>query len=189
MGVILQALLLDIPDTLETPRLWLRATRGGGGTAINAAVAESHAELAPWMPWARVLPSAAETEQHCAEMQAKWLSREVLDFSFIRKADGLLLGKGGLHTIDWTLPKMEIGYWIRTSCAGQGFATEATLCLVALARDRLAARRLEITSDARNAASRRVAEKSGFTLEGILRQSRRGMDGALADSCMYAQVF
>lgn len=34
----------------------------------------------------------------------------------------------------------------------------------------------------------RVAEKSDFTLEGILRQSRRGADGELADSCMYARL-
>jgi len=34
-----------------------------------------------------------------------------------------------------------------------------------------------------------VAEKCGFTLEGILRNSRRANDGSLADSCMYALVF
>ena len=188
MGVILQALLLDIPESLETSRLWLRATRAGAGAAANEAVRESHAELRPWMPWAREVPSAEESEKHCVEMQAKWLSREILDFCFVRKSDGVLIGKGGLHTIDWTVPKMQIGYWIRTSCAGQGYATEATAGLVALACDRLAARRLEITSDARNSPSRRVAEKSGFKLEGILRQSRRGADGELADACMYARV-
>jgi RimJ/RimL family protein N-acetyltransferase len=189
VGVLLQALLLDIPEALETRRLWLRATRPGGGVAINAAVLESLGELRPWMPWAREAPSVEESEKHCAEMQAKWLAREVLDFCFVRKSDGMLAGKGGLHTIDWTVPKLEIGYWVRSSCAGQGFATEAALALVALARDRLGARRLEITSDARNAASRRVAEKSGFALEGIRRQSRRDADGTLADSCMYARLF
>ena len=41
---------------------------------------------------------------------------------------------------------------------------------------------------ARNLASRRVAEKCGFVLEGIRRRSRRDASGELADSCMYALV-
>jgi RimJ/RimL family protein N-acetyltransferase len=49
--------------------------------------------------------------------------------------------------------------------------------------------RLEITSDARNFPSRKVAENAGFELEGIRRKSRRDVTGELADSCMYARVF
>jgi RimJ/RimL family protein N-acetyltransferase len=189
VGVILQALLLDIPEELETARLRLRATRAGAGGAIKEALLESLGELRPWMPWAREAQVLEDAEKHCREMQARWHSRQELDFTFLRKDDGVLVGKGGLHTIDWTVPKFEIGYWVRTSCARQGFATEAAAALVAFARDRLGAHRLEITSDARNAPSRKVAEKCGFTLEGILRHSRRGASGELADSCMYARTF
>jgi RimJ/RimL family protein N-acetyltransferase len=189
VGVILQALLLDIPETLETERLVLRATRAGQGGVINAAFLESHAQLRPWMPWAAEVQSLEAAEKHCREEQAKWHARQELDFCFFRKPGERFVGKGGLHTIEWTVPKFEIGYWIRTSCASDGFATEATLGLVALARDRLGARRLEITSDVRNAPSRRVAEKSGFVLEGIHRNSRRDAAGELADSCMYARTF
>jgi RimJ/RimL family protein N-acetyltransferase len=186
---ILQALLLDIPESVSTSRLELRANRPGGGVSINDAVRESHDQLRPWMPWAREPMSIEQSEEHCRRMTARWHAREELDFCFIRRADGALVGKGGLHTIDWDVPKFEVGYWIRTSCARQGFATEATLGLVGFARDHLGARRLEITSDARNAGSRRVAEKSGFLLEGIRRSSRRDAAGELADSCMYARVF
>jgi RimJ/RimL family protein N-acetyltransferase len=189
VGVILQALLLDIPEELETERLWLRATRAGGGALVQAGLEESIVHLRPWMPWARNDQVLVEAEKHCREQQARWHARQELDFMFLRKADGFFVGKGGLHTIDWMVPKLEIGYWIRTSCTRQGFATEATRAMVALARDRLGARRLEITSDTRNGASRRVAEKCGFTLEGVLRSSRRGAAGELADSCMYARVF
>ncbi len=189
MPVLLQALLLKIPEVVETERLTLQATRAGRGAEVNAAVAESQAELERWMPWARPPQSLEESEGHCRAMQLKWHAREVLDFCFVRRSDGALVGKGGLHTIDWTLPKFEIGYWIRTSCSRQGLATEATRGLVELAGGKLGARRIEITSDARNAASRRVAEKSGFVLEGVLRQSRRDVGGELADACMYARVF
>jgi ribosomal-protein-serine acetyltransferase len=189
VGVILEALLLDIPEALETARLRVRATRAGAGVAIREAVLESHEQLREWMPWAREVPSPEESERYCREMQARWHARQELDFCFWHKADGRLVGKGGLHTIDWTVPKLEIGYWIRTSFARQGYATEAAGALVSLARDRLGARRLEITSDTRNIASRRVAEKCGFALEGVRRQSRRDVAGELADSCMYGRTF
>ena len=187
--MILQALLLDIPEELESGRLWLRATRAGAGAPVNQAFLESHAQLRPWMPWAREVQTLEEAEKHCREAQARWHARQELDFCFWRKADGAFIGKGGLHTIDWAVPKFEIGYWIRTSCAGQGLAGEAAGAMADFARDRLGARRLEITSDARNVASRRVAEKCGFVLEGIRRQSRRDAAGELADSCVYARIF
>lgn len=189
VGVILNALLLDIPEVVDTPRLELRATRAGHGAPANAALLESHAELKPWMPWAVEPQSLAATEEHCRRMQARWHAREELDFCFFRRADGVLVGKGGLHTIDWRIPKFELGYWIRTSCTRRGYGAEAAAGLVELARSRLGARRLEITCDARNAASRRVAEKNGFGLEGILRHARRDTSGELADACVYARTF
>ena len=189
MATLGEALLIDIPEVQETERLRLVATRAGFGPMVNEALAESHAELKPWMPWAKSLQTPEESERHCREVEAKWHMREMLDFCFLGRDDGAFLGKGGLHTIDWRIPKFEIGYWIRTAHARRGFATEATLGLVGLASRHLGARRIEITCDTRNSASRRVAEKSGFALEGIRRAARRDNDGCLADSCMYARIF
>lgn len=189
MSVILHALLLDVPEVVETERLTLQAARPGRGPEINAAVAESFEELKRWMPWAKEPLSLEDSEGHCRVMQARWHAREELDFCFTRKSDGLLVGKGGLHSIDWSLPRFEIGYWVRSSCTRQGLATEAARGLAEMARHSLGAVRLEITSDARNAASRKVAEKAGFELEGIRRKSRRDVAGEVADSCIYARVF
>jgi RimJ/RimL family protein N-acetyltransferase len=189
VSVILHALLLNVPEVVETERLTLQATRAGSGEAISQAVTETYEELRRWMPWAKEPQSAGDSEGHCREMQARWHARQELDFCFVRRSDGLLVGKGGLHTIDWSLPKFELGYWVRSSCARQGLGTEATRGLAEMARPSLGAVRLEITSDARNAASRKVAEKAGFELEGIRRKSRRDIAGELADSCMYARVF
>ena len=182
----LQALLLEIPERLESARLTLAASRAGQGAAVNDTVLES--QLKPWMPWAQQPPTLEESEKVCREAQAKWVAREKLDFCFFDKPGGRLVGKGGLHTIDWSVPKFEIGYWVRTSSTGRGFATEATNTLVEFAHS-LGAHRVEITCNRANLASRRVAEKSGFTLEGILRSHRRAPDGGLADTCMYARVF
>lgn len=52
----------------------------------------------------------------------------------------------------------------------------------------LAANRIEIRCSGRNARSAAVAERAGFTLDGILRLSTRDMDGELHDSMVYAKV-
>ncbi len=188
MTVTPHALLLEIPEKLESERLMLTASRAGQGAAVNEAVLESITYLKPWMPWARQPPTLEESEGFCRQAQAKWIAREMLDFCFFDQTDGRLVGKGGLHTIDWSIPKFEIGYWIRASRPGCGLATEATKALVDLAQS-LGGHRVEITCNAANTASRRVAKKSGFSLEGVLRSHRRATDGKLADTCMYARVF
>lgn len=184
-----RALLLDVPERLETANLTLAATRAGMGALVHDGLVESMGELKRWMPWARVEQVLEETETHCREEQARWHARQEIDFCFFARATGAFVGKGGLHSIDWEVPKVEVGYWIRSSWTGRGLATEATAALVAVARDHLGAKRVELTCDARNAASRRVAEKAGFTLEGILRHARRDTAGELADKCMYAVTF
>jgi RimJ/RimL family protein N-acetyltransferase len=189
MDALQQALLLNIPERIETERLILRAVKSHDGPEAFEAVVESVNELKPWMPWVHPEPLLESSIRFHAEAQAKWYSREMLDFQWHDKATGRLIGKGGFHTINWAVPKLEIGYWVRTSMTGKGYCCEAVNALVAFAQKELSAKRLEICSDPRNKKSRAVAERCGFVLEGILKQNMRAPDGNLRDSCMYALVF
>jgi RimJ/RimL family protein N-acetyltransferase len=180
--------LRDIPTSFETERLMIRA-----GTLtdldITYRVAQESAEaLREWMPWAHPSPLLASMEKYFSTCEEKWRSCEMLDFQWIEKSSGELIGKGGFHHIDWMIPKFEIGYWLRTSYEGKGFCTEAVNGLAHYAKTELRAARLEIRSDPRNTKSRAVAERCGFTLEGILKQNMCAPDGSLRDSCMYALV-
>jgi len=181
-----RALRLEIPEVIETERMILRAAKSGDGPACFEAVLESVKELEPWMPWVHPEPKLEGSVDFHAQAQAKWYSREILDFQWIDKATDRLVGKGGFHTIDWSVPKLEIGYWVRTSMAGKGYCSEAVSALIEFAKRELGAQRLEICSDPRNEKSRNVAEKCGFTLEGILRRNMRDPYGGIRDSCMYA---
>ena len=185
----LRARLLPISEQIETERMILRATRANDAPETFLAVLESFNELAPWMPWVHPEPKLAGSEAFNQEAQFKWVSREMLDFQWIDKTSGELIGKGGFHTINWEIPKFEIGYWVRTSMGGRGYCTEAVNALVAFSKQQLGAKRLEICSDPRNEKSRRVAERCGFALEGILRRNMRDPYGGLRDSCMFARVF
>jgi RimJ/RimL family protein N-acetyltransferase len=185
-------LLIDVPDRIATERLVVRVPRPGDGAIVNDAVRASHAELAPWLPWAVAVPTVAESEAHCRRQQARFLLRE--DFGmliFVRLPDGTegeLVGATGLHRIDWELRKFEIGYWRRSGCGGRGFITEAVRAVARLAFDVLGARRVEIRMDDDNVASWKLAERAGFTLEALLRFDSATPAGAPRSTRVYARV-
>jgi RimJ/RimL family protein N-acetyltransferase len=64
----------------------------------------------------------------------------------------------------------EAGYWLRESARGRGLATRA-LALVTNVALEAGAARVQLRAAVGNDASRRVAEKAGFRLEGVLRSA------------------
>jgi RimJ/RimL family protein N-acetyltransferase len=183
---MIDPLLLDVPDNFETARLLVRAPRAGDGPAVNAAIVESMDRLRAWMPWADHVPTVAESESKMREMSSRWTLRSDLPLLLFHKETGDVVGGSGLHRIDWSVPRFEIGYWSRTKYARQGYVVEAVVGVARLALDRLGARRVEIHCDARNVASRAVAVRAGFPLEAILRNHARALDGAVRDTCIFA---
>ena len=82
-----------------------------------------------------------------------------------------LAGIVSLHGLVWADQKASIGYWLGASFQGQGLATKACSILINHAFGELKLNRLEIQCDSENNRSRKIAERLGFTQEGILRQS------------------
>ena len=181
------SILLDFPDQFETERLILRAPRPGDGWTVNGAVRESVNELSPWMPWVHPVQTVEQAEEFLRRAAARWLTHEDLMLLLWRKGDGLFVGGSGLHRIDWSVPSMEIGYWVRTSLAGQGYITEAVLGITAFAFKTLGAQRIEIRCDSRNTRSAAVAERAGYALEARLHHHARDVDGGLRDTLVYAK--
>mgnify|MGYP006266649759 CR=1 FL=1 len=60
-----------------------------------------------------------------------------------------------------------IGYWIDQRFAGRGYTTRAVIALTDFAFERLQLHRIEINLRPENEASRKVAEKAGYTFEGL----------------------
>jgi RimJ/RimL family protein N-acetyltransferase len=185
-------LLIEVPTRVGTERLILRCPRSGDGPAIHQAEHESLDELRPWMTWAHTPRTPDEAEAYCRRMQAKFILREdLVMFAFERDAadeEGRFVAGMGLHRIDWTVRRFEIGYWRRTGCGGQGFVTEATEALARMAFDRLDARRVELRMDDANEASWKVAERAGFTLEAVLRNDSLTPAGEVRSTRIYARL-
>jgi RimJ/RimL family protein N-acetyltransferase len=80
----------------------------------------------------------------------------------------------------------EIGYWTRAEARGRGYMSRA---LALLARRALAdgAARVYLRADPENVASCRVAERAGFTREGVLRSAHwNGRLGRRQDWAIYS---
>ncbi len=188
---MLDPLLIDVPVRLETSRLVLRPHRAGDGAALHEALAESITELRQFLwflPWVAEEQTLESAEIRCRRCESNFLARSDLPFLMIEKSTGRLVGSVGLHRTDWKLPKTEIGFWIRSSASGKGYVTESVETLVTWAFAQLGVQRVELVTDEANTASRKVAERCGFQLEGILRNMQRGPDGGLRSNCVYARL-
>src|SRR5262249_40386421 len=82
---------------------------------------------------------------------------------------GELLGAAVAPRIGRATRTIELGYMVAAEARGRGIATAALELLVRWAFDELGALRLELLIGTDNAASRVVAERAGFTREGVLR--------------------
>jgi ribosomal-protein-serine acetyltransferase len=184
----MKPILLDFPDVFETERLTVRSPMPGDGAELQAAVAETIDDLRPWMPWADHVPTVEEDEELVREARARFLTREDLWLLLVLKGTHTLVGASGLHSIDWKVPRFEIGYWVRRRFAGQGYITEAVRGITHFAFDTLGARRVEIRCDARNVRSQAVARRAGYALEATLRNHVVVVDGALRDTLVFVRL-
>jgi RimJ/RimL family protein N-acetyltransferase len=106
-------------------------------------------------------------------------------FAITDVESGRILGAIGLgHSIDGVC---EIGYWIRADARGRGATTRALMQLSREALGRQGVERVQLRADVENVSSCRVAEKAGFTREGVLRSAHwNARLGRRQDWAMYS---
>ena len=185
-------LLIDVPTRIVTARCIVRRPLPGDGPLLHDAVLASFDSLQPWIPWAKELPTPQRSEADCRRLSARFGLRDDLTMFVFERTDdgseGALLGGSGLHRIDWLVGKFEIGYWLHLEHRGRGLMAEVVRAMTRMAFDTLGARRVEIRMDDLNEPSWRVAERAGFTLEGVLRQDSLSPTGLPRDTRVYARV-
>ena len=104
------------------------------------------------------------TEEHA---RAFISTTDELALAILDRGSGELLG--GIGTRDLDLGIVEVGYWVKAGARGRGVATRALVLVSRFAFDRLGAARVQLRAETDNLGSQRVAEKAGFTREGVLR--------------------
>jgi RimJ/RimL family protein N-acetyltransferase len=83
--------------------------------------------------------------------------------------DGAFLGLALAPAIDRDSGEVELGYIVAPAARGRGVAQWMLRALTAWALDDLGAQRIVLIINVENGASERVAERCGYTREGVLR--------------------
>jgi RimJ/RimL family protein N-acetyltransferase len=113
----------------------------------------------------------ASLEEYRAWLEPRPASEDPLFFAFMDKARRQAVGTGAYLRIDPANGVMEVGHLAFSPLMQRTpVATEAMHLMMRHAFE-LGYRRYEWKCDALNAASRRAAERLGFTFEGIFRQA------------------
>jgi RimJ/RimL family protein N-acetyltransferase len=80
----------------------------------------------------------------------------------------------------------SVGYWLLEDGRGKGRATRAVRLMASWALPEMRLGRLQLHTDPENITSQRVAERAGFTREGVLRAYNGRRDGTRADAVVYS---
>ncbi len=161
----------------------LRPVRLYHGEEIYAAVVDNRDSLIRWLPWVegvKGLPDVREFIRRSVDEQASGVA---VQLGIWTNAD--LLGMVGLHSVDWANRRTSIGYWLTESARGRGVMTACARTLVDFVIGDLGLNRVEIRSSVDNLASRAIAERLGFELEGTARQDML-LNGRYVDLVIYA---
>ena len=99
-------------------------------------------------------------------------------FAIVARADqNTLFGSISLMAPEWPDRRAEVGYWLARDARGHGHASRAVRLICAWGFQALGLERIDLLAASANGASQRVAERAGFTREGVLRSYMVGTEG------------
>jgi RimJ/RimL family protein N-acetyltransferase len=152
------------PTTLTTGRLHLRPLGAGDAEAVYAACQD------PEIPRWTTVPSPY-TPEHAADFVGRicpegWRDDTGYNLGVFTRDEGALVGCMGLIRLSAADHQAELGYWTAKDQRGKGYTVEAGRALCAWGFESPAAERIEWYAEAGNDASRAVALRIGFVMEG-----------------------
>ena len=144
----------------------------------------SEADIRRWMGWDEPPPDDAEALANIERAADAWRDGGWAVFRIVEAPTDRVVGGLNLRLGDHDIA--EISYFLRRSVRGRGFATRAVRLAARWAFDELGIQRIELRTHLDNLDSQRVAERAGFTREGIERASRAWPDGTRFDSVIFS---
>jgi RimJ/RimL family protein N-acetyltransferase len=170
--------------TLDAGGLTLRPWRPSDAEAVYAACQDT--EIARWT----TVPSPYErkhAESYVGPVSAgAWLNKTAANFAVV-EPDGTLVGSFGLVRMTPSQGVAEVGYWVAPGARRRGVAVRAAAAVTEWALRDVDFARVEILAAVGNPGYRRVAERIGFTLEGVLRSAGAGR-GERLDLAIYSRI-
>lgn len=153
--------------------------------AHHALIDANRTDLRRWLDWADRTRDVTDSRRYATFAAAQFVDRTA--FAFTIELGGKIAGSVGVHQLDWTNRRGELGYWLAPEARGRGAMTRACAALATLAFHEDGLQRLEIRCALANRASRAVAERLGFAHEGDLARAH-ALHGDFLDVALYAMT-
>jgi RimJ/RimL family protein N-acetyltransferase len=172
-----------VTETVRTERLLLRPFRPTDVDAVFRASQDPETRR-----WIGAMPSPytrADARRFVQDVAPKERA-DGLGLSVVMEAGGELVGTGGIYLRGGRLGP-EIGYTVAPWARGRGYAAETAHALAEWGLG-LGAPRVHLYTDVLNTASQAVAERAGFSREGVVRACLEYRDGARADAVLFGRV-
>ena len=162
------------PVEITAGRLHLRPWRSADAGAVLDACSDVHIQRWTTVP----VPYTAEHARSFVEDHGPqgWANDTDYGFAVCDATTGQVLGATVLRSRP-AHQVWDVGYWTAPAARGQAVMSDALGALCRWAFAELGAERIEWYAEVGNWASRRVAERAGFTIEGVLRSGLPGRDG------------
>lgn len=158
----------EMPYSLETARLSLRAFELADGPALLAAIEEGREPFERWLEWPAACRTARDAAAYCRRARGLFDLGQDFRYAIVSRADDALVGGIAMHAPDARSGRCVLDFWVRPSFSRRGIGAEAVRALTERSFAAGAAR-VELLVEPNNRASRALAAHVGFRQEGVLR--------------------
>jgi RimJ/RimL family protein N-acetyltransferase len=157
----------SLTDGLVTIRPW----RDDDADALVRRI--NDAEVALFLDQVPQPYSLAHAREYFALSADGWRTGASSSFAIVVREGEDPAGGIGIRWDELENGVAEVGYWVGSEARGRGVATAALRLIARWAFETASSlERLQLRAAAENPASNRVAEKAGFTREGVIRSHR-----------------
>jgi ribosomal-protein-serine acetyltransferase len=152
---------------------------------LFALVDANRGYLRQWLPWLDQNTEVEHTRSFIRSGLERFAARD--GFTCGLRHRGALAGVVGLHRVDWASRRTSLGYWLAEAHQGKGLMTRASATLLDHVFGEMGLNRVELHCAVANRRSCAIAERLGFTREGILR-SHEWLYDHFVDLASYAML-
>lgn len=118
-----------------------------------------------WLPFVDDTSDVSYTKSYIENVTGETSNDLIFTVLYHNKLVGLV----GLKDVDLGNKKTEIGYWLSESYQHKGIITQSCKALITHAFSEMGLNRIQLKAATQNFKSQRIAERIGFTFEGIER--------------------
>lgn len=139
--------------------------------------------LSEWLPWPPMTKTVADSKAFLNGAMQQFESQTGMVCGIFYQTH--LVGVVGFNEINHSLKKVKLGYWLSQEQMGKGLMTKSCRCLVDYAFETLDVEKVEIAAATDNWSSRKVCERLGADLEGIISHAEN-LHGRIVSHAIYS---